>query len=478
MQRTLSDNIFWAVSSKALIILSASLILGYLIIDANMLFLMFLAVTLIGCYYFVNEHNFIYIIFLLPLEHLVIFETGVADLRLIQIVFALVLVSVACKKYIFHRKLRFIEKTKLDMPIALILAVYIISSVFSAYLKQNIREILQFVYLICLFKFFASVLDSNEKLEQTLKIYVSGILLVVINIFSQRIIGTALIPCVRIFTTGQVELSFGSVVGQNYFFVAPNVSYVATGALGYGRPGIALLSITAFFLSLGFFRKPNSASGIKMLWGGGAVLFLISLILTYSRAGIFATIIGTILLLFKKKRVLEFGLLSFMVLYVFALPTATHYRFLESFAVEEGSFKSHLTSWDTCINMFLEKPLVGFGPGSYVKIGDIYSKFWNNVSDPHSFIFLTMAELGLMGLLAMGWFTVSILRYGWQKFCKSKYLNGSHDINTEVFIVLISSFIMAATTPVFQTGYYWGFMGIAYAAATLTEKNEKTNEAI
>ncbi len=473
MQRILSlNNNFCAINLKSLVILSVSLTFGYLILDANILFILFFVVLLIGCYFFIHESNYIYMIFLLPLEHLIIFETDFADLRLVQIVFVIVLISLACKRYVFHQGIKFFKKTSLDLPLWLMLVAYMVSSIFSAYLMQGIREILQLIYLICLFKFFASVLDSKEKLEKTLKIFMFGVFLISINIFSQRFIGTSIIPCIRILPTGMVNLSFDTAVGLTNLFVAPNISYMSAGSLGYGRPGIALLSVMAFFLAFGFFRKASYSLGRRVLWGVLAGVFLGSLVFSYSRAGILAMLVGIMLLILKKKRFLEFAMLAFVFLYVFVLPTATHYRFLESFAVEEGSFKSHLTSWETCMDMFQERPLMGFGPGSYAQIGNIYSIFWNDVNDPHSFIFLTMAELGIIGLLPLGWFTASIFKICGKQFWRQKYSAGESDMKTELFVVLVACFILATTTPVFQTGYYWGFMGITYAAFISVRNDE------
>jgi O-antigen ligase len=478
MQRSLAinDNL-WMASLKLLIIISLSLILSYSILKANLLFILIFAVILTGCYYFVHERNFIYLVLLLPLEHLIIFDAGFTNFKLIQIVFVLVIASAACRRYIFHQKIRFFEKTDLDLPLLLMLVSYIVSTVFSSYLRDNIREILQLIYLICLFKFFASVLDSKEKLESVLKIWVAGVLVAVINIFSLKLIGTGVIPVISISAKAGISLDFGKAL-INPVYLAPQLSYSSATVMGMGTPCLALLSLTAIFLLWGFLQKPTEPLGRKMIWSALLLVVFGAFVFSYSRAGIIALLMGFSLLSLAKRKFTNLVLLLLVSLYVVVFPTTIHYRFLESFAPEESSFKNHLTSWNICIEMFRERPLVGFGPGSYTLIGNMYSTHWYDAYDPHSFIFLTAAEEGIIGLLAIGWFTVSLFGRGWKGFWNRKYSDGPRNIQPEVFIALVSCFIFAATTPVFLKGFFWGFMGIAYAAATVSKEDERAVEPV
>jgi O-antigen ligase len=469
MQGTLSVNdSLLANGFKLLLIGALSLVISAFIVEKNVLYMLMIVVLFVGCYFFVNEQNFIYMVLFLPFEHLIIFESGFADFRLVQVIFVVVFISMACKKYVFRHPLRFFDHTGLDTPLWFMLAVYVISSVFSAYLSDNVREILQLIYLICLFKFFASVLDSRQKLEKAFLMWVLGGALVVVNIFSAMFMSTALMPCVRVSPTGSLSFSFGMIPGISYFFIAPNFTYRTVSVLGMGGPGLALLSIIGFFLSFGFFRRRDISLSRKTGWGLMSIFFFTGLLLCHSRASLLAVIIGVLLLAFKRRRFLELGLLFFVFLYVLVLPTNTHYRFLESFTPEEGSFKSHLTSWESCMQMFWEKPLLGFGPGSYARTGDVYSTFWNDIDDPHSFIMLSAAELGALGLIAELWFALSILVKGWRDFIDKNF----GGLNMEVFAILVACFILAATTPVFLTGYFWGFMGSAYACINYWGRDE------
>lgn len=80
--------------------------------------------------------------------------------------------------------------------------------------------------------------------------------------------------------------------------------------------------------------------------------------------------------------------------------------------VREGSFASREMYWRQALEGMSRRPLLGNGPGTFSLISQQTQRLRESTSwFAHSVVFETGAEMGLAGLLAVGWLVVVIARY-------------------------------------------------------------------
>lgn len=71
---------------------------------------------------------------------------------------------------------------------------------------------------------------------------------------------------------------------------------------------------------------------------------------------------------------------------------------------------NRLGTWQEAVRLFLERPLLGWGPGCYQTLSE------NETEHPHadSFPLTVAAEMGLLGLVAFGWLFFAAGRLAWR----------------------------------------------------------------
>jgi tetratricopeptide (TPR) repeat protein len=189
-----------------------------------------------------------------------------------------------------------------------------------------------------------------------------------------------------------------------------------TGTFYWANPAAAYL-IPAIVLGIDRVRR---AAGRRVWWWVGAVVvFLGSFLLTDSRGGtlVLALVLGVYLLLastnkrfwinFVFSMVLGFGLslgLSWMSTF-----TGQHHakvvpgsRFAEAASGESKSTSDRLYYLGSALDMWLAHPWGGTGAGTYRDVHPQYQKrVISASSNAHNFYVQTLAELGLVGILAL-----------------------------------------------------------------------------
>lgn len=189
--------------------------------------------------------------------------------------------------------------------------------------------------------------------------------------------------------------------------------------------GAALAFIIPVLLSWALIAKRRSS---KLLLGGAGLFFLFALILSYSRAAWLSLIVSggiwlLILLRIKLRTVLISGIVGVLLLLSFQDELAVWLQ--NNQTASSGNLKQHIQSianirtddsnverinrWTCAVRMFKEKPLLGWGPGSYMFL---YSPFQSSYlktaessnlgkkGNAHSEYLGLLSEAGVPALLA------------------------------------------------------------------------------
>lgn len=151
------------------------------------------------------------------------------------------------------------------------------------------------------------------------------------------------------------------------------------------------------------------------------ILGLTATILTMSRGAILGLGCAVITLLFvmaikskKSNRVLA-GIVVALVLAAIFMPDQVIDRFKSAVNLEDSSNRQRILMAQSGLKMFAERPLLGWGPGSF-KI--LYEKYRPagaiHFTTPHNIYILTMVELGSLGLASFLWLALALVRLSLQ----------------------------------------------------------------
>lgn len=151
------------------------------------------------------------------------------------------------------------------------------------------------------------------------------------------------------------------------------------------------------------------------------ILGLTATILTMSRGAILGLGCAIITLLFvmaikskKSNRVLA-GIVVALVLAAIFMPDQVIDRFKSAANLEDSSNRQRILMAQSGLKMFAERPLLGWGPGSF-KI--LYEKYRPagaiHFTTPHNIYILTMVELGSLGLASFLWLALALVRLSLQ----------------------------------------------------------------
>lgn len=205
-----------------------------------------------------------------------------------------------------------------------------------------------------------------------------------------------------------------------------------------------------FPILIGFMFNKGFKSSYRLISGFLLIIFTIALIYSYTRAA-WVSLIGAlgvyIILRYKINYRLILAGIAILALSFFALQSDI-YRFLEKNKQDSSSdFGEHIRSitnvatdasnverinrWNCAIRMFDEKPVFGWGPGtyqfqyapfqfSYEKT--IISTNTGDLGNAHSEYLGSLSESGLLGMLSFIVLSLMIFIYGVQNYirCKSK----------------------------------------------------------
>lgn len=156
-------------------------------------------------------------------------------------------------------------------------------------------------------------------------------------------------------------------------------------------------------LGLGLALRTRAGFGRRMRYNGGIAVILICQLLTQSRSGWIGTAIALLLagLIIDRKILLKVGILLGVAMMGFYQMIWN--RLITLSSSDFGSNLNRMRVWHSAQQMIAERPLVGFGPGSWTVA---YPQFrnpleWENLQNAHSFYLHMGAEYGLVVLVLL-----------------------------------------------------------------------------
>lgn len=198
--------------------------------------------------------------------------------------------------------------------------------------------------------------------------------------------------------------------GLDYGIGSYNETHRASGPFGFdyrdaNRAGIYYCIFLPMFIGLALFLKKQKWWWMASIAGIG--LMSMAILVTYSRQSYFIALLGAALMLIRRSTVLAVVLGVVAVVAVPLLPESVTQRVAETKQedshgdeVVDDSTSSRWEIWAGGLQMFAGNPL-GVGLNRFkTRIGNYVPRYKG--FDAHNFYVLTLAEMGIQGLAALG----------------------------------------------------------------------------
>lgn len=297
-------------------------------------------------------------------------------------------------------------------------------------------------HLIVAGMFLLLLLDERTKMTHVINMFLAGLVLPCVLGWIQYLTGFS--PALSVLGLAQKHVETGGVA------VVATDTFRSLRAYGpFPHP-----NIFGGYLAIAIVLKGwKGRKGLKSLkgWRGWVqismiALFTSTLILTFSRGAWLALTIGLIVFLaqaFWYKRLtahraiplLSIGLVT-ILLSVGVLHTHIFARFNSALRVESTSLEERASQYQSFPGVFMIDPLFGVGPGAYVFAHESLAQGQppQNYQPMHNVFLLLLAEFGIIGFLAFGYFAFEVLRL---VFAQRKTTGGIFAITliTQLFIL-------------------------------------------
>lgn len=206
--------------------------------------------------------------------------------------------------------------------------------------------------------------------------------------------------------------------GLDYGIGTYNETHRASGPFGTdyrdaNRAGIYYCIFLPMFISLAVFLKQQKLSFFGAL--SGIALLSFAILVTYSRQSYFIALLGAALVLLRRSTILAIVFSGLAMVAIPLLPGSVTERVAETqqadvygTEVVDDSTASRWEIWSGGLRMAANNPL-GVGLNRFkTRIGDYVPRYKGY--DAHNFYVLTLAEMGVQGLLALGLIFIGLFK--------------------------------------------------------------------
>lgn len=219
-------------------------------------------------------------------------------------------------------------------------------------------------------------------------------------------------------------------------------------------------------IPLGFwlFAKAKSAERIVQsnVYLIGTIFFILIALLTLSRAAWVSLLIQALVFAWVRRKELR-DMLPLVSINIF-LPVCIIFIaigsymaiFLQSSTIASSTF-SRIETTKIAFSIFLDKPFIGHGPGTFIPVFEeiaIYTREFGEPLDAHGFIQKILVEEGLLGFICFGWFLFFVLREAYRK--------GQLNKHAQAFFITVLGVIVFQ---LFNTSYFGGVMWLPMGLA-------------
>ncbi len=423
-----------------------------------------------------------------PMWNICVLHLNIFDLRISQLMWGLIFIAIILQKMINRSEIKLTNK--LTKPLILLIAASFLSILVSNYPIISLRESLQLLYFALVFSMTIGTLNEQRLIKKAVTmLLISGAIFIAFGVY-QGITGVAPFPQIEINQLGNINFVQQGVweqyTGSGYFIKRANsffLSCPATAALSIAILMIVMSLIMADQLE---FKKKIA---LYILFTFGTLL----LFMTYSRAGYIIFPFSLLLLGWQKKRnTLIIITITGLVVGVLCLTPAVSSRLQDMFSIKESSNQGHLTLWLQAIIMFLNKPLFGYGAGTFriestnislfhvfyrsmnVMAPQTRSLYLTTAPDAHNMILQTFAETGIVGGAGLLWVLYATLKNMWTAIPRAKRYYG--DIFIGLFVAVIAFILINLTLNAMQIEFFWVLLAMGYSAANILNNKPKPIE--
>ncbi len=347
--------------------------------------------------------------------------TGVADIRILEILWLIAAISLAIR-ISTGSETRFRTPPRwFTLGITALAGWFLVAATVSGGGIRPIIEAIQTIYL-CVIAYLvvgvvaATGVDELEKWLRPWAIVIGSVLSVSLlgyELGFQPIAQTVVrVPAMSIEYLSVSPLMQGA--GSDFVEIA-RLSVLNLGPVGSAAMMVSFLAIALSVVLTS--TTPATRRAAWLLLASGAVVLL----LTYSRAGwVLAVGAAALVMLAARHRSATIALSVFILALslVAGLPSVASR--IEDFSdVGEGSYQAHARMWVTAVHMIDERPVFGWGPGMYAEKADamaINSWMATDISadQPHNWLLEIAAETGVVGGALAVLFIGTLLVVSWR----------------------------------------------------------------
>lgn len=230
----------------------------------------------------------------------------------------------------------------------------------------------------------------------------------------------------------------------------------------------------------------TSEKKLRLLFGSIFVLLLFHLFLTFTRASWIGFVISMMTLIFLKlkfKIPKAVKLVSVLIFFIMVLNA-----YADVFQFEQGTVKSRIDIWKTCISLIKSRPLTGWGTGNFEiayyefaenNPGNVLVPVNQRVSKAHNEFIEIAVENGIIGLLLFLFFIFTIYKMAWDTVANKKEQPVEKFISisaissiTGILVNSIASFPLQTTMGSFFFFLNCGILSRMYFVVNNPEKHE------
>lgn len=412
--------------------------------------------------------NFILLlIFMSPASNIVVFRTGIIDIRVLQVLWA---IAFGC---LFIKRIPNIEGDKrVNKQDCLIFCLYIfaisMSCIFSTNTSRSLKELIQYIYLfIIMYILYIKMKDYNF-LEKVVVIFVVANVFFVLICLLSYLAGRPLIPSITIFRDGFIAINDNIYKIQTLVESGEPINRIS-GIMGMGPISIAnLILIQSIFVN---YYINKSRKTLKFLGSLLLIANLVVVILTYSRAAIIIFTVFHIILFLGKNKFRNLAIIFLAViasLVILSIYPDIFYRILESFNLQEGSSKYHFVFWIIALKTGWNNIFTGIGLGNIAFSLDNFKELFKsfgiytaNGVDVHNFMLQIWSEQGAIGLTFNMVLVFSpIINYFIARLYKQTNIKPLYKYT---IIAYYATLLYSLTSNNFYIEIFWILMAMAYS---------------
>jgi O-antigen ligase len=383
-----------------------------------------------------------------PLDNIVVVRTASADIRFLEVLWLLVIVSLLVRASLGHplelrRPPLWLERILIAVALWGFVSAALSGAGFPSF--RDAAQIAGYAAMLWVFAASFAVLEAD-----TLKRYLRGAAIIGIVLVALTILDLAL--------ESQVPYTVTTDLGPSVTFAPPTlkeqvaartVSLVRVSVFNQSIVTSAGLMATFLVVALAFALGSPSRADARLGWIAAALSGIV-LVWTFSRAAWLFALAAVLLVAWRaggRRFVFVAGGIGIAAFALSSVPAIS--ARLTDFATESSTV-GHFELWNTAIGMANANPLFGTGPGSFGKItGDL----------AHNFVLSAAAETGWIGAALVLALSVRLLAWGWKNLAEAPVVQFS------VWLALAVSVAMNMTMNGFIEEMWWIWAGLMVALA-------------